>query len=133
MWRRHPTELRADMQRVYGVDMDEVARGSVSLEQASALAACLPHGSLCLAREDEVAGWSREQMLLLDGIIGILHSDALRSLLRLSCFLGKLIHIHSAYLLILQIPQNLIYMHERTLVPSSRVSFWSSLRWLLIY
>ena len=72
-----------------------------------------------------------EQMLLLDGIIGILHSDALRSLQRLSCFLGKLIHIHSAYLLILQIPQNLIYMHERTLVPSSCVSFWSSLRWLL--
>lgn len=65
MWRRHPTELRADMQRVYGVDMDDVARGSVSLEQASALAACLPNGSLCLAREDEAAGWSREQMLLL--------------------------------------------------------------------
>ena len=65
MWRRHPTELRADMQRVYGVDIDAVARGDVSFAQAAALAACLPPGSLCLAREDERYGWSRQDMLLL--------------------------------------------------------------------
>ena len=62
-----------------------------------------------------------EQMLLLDGVICILYSDALRRLQRFHRFLGKLIGVHSAYLLILQIPQNFIYIHDRQSVPSSCV------------
>ena len=65
MWRRHPAELRADLQREYGVCWDDVLSGRVSTGHASALAACLPPGSLCLAREDERLGWTREQWLLL--------------------------------------------------------------------
>ena len=66
-------------------------------------------------------GQCGKQMLLLDGVICILYSDALRRLQRLHRFLGKLIGVHSAYLLILQIPQNFIYIHDRQSVPSSCV------------
>lgn len=65
MWRRHPSELRADLQREYGVCWDDVLSGRVAAGHAAALAACLPPGSLCLAREDERLGWTREQWLLL--------------------------------------------------------------------
>lgn len=53
------------MQRIYGMDMDRVLDGTVSVRQAAACAACLPLGSLCLAAEDEVAGWTREELLQL--------------------------------------------------------------------
>lgn len=65
MLRRHPSELRADLQREYGVCWDDVPAGRVTTGHAAALAACLPPGSLCLAREDERLGWTREQWLLL--------------------------------------------------------------------
>lgn len=65
MWAAHGSELRADMQRVYGVDLDDVSRGSLSIKQAAALAACLPKGSLCLTAEDAGLAWSDEQLLLL--------------------------------------------------------------------
>lgn len=65
MWACHESELRADMQRVYGVDLDDVASGAVSVRQAAALCACLPAGSLCLAAEDARLSWSKEQLLLL--------------------------------------------------------------------
>ena len=55
---------------MYGVDWDRVLDGTVSLAQASALAACLPAGSLCLGAEEPAAGWTREETLLL----GILNS-----------------------------------------------------------
>ncbi|WP_117204898.1 hypothetical protein [Paratractidigestivibacter faecalis] len=53
------------MQRTYGMDMDRVLDGTVSVPQAAACAACLPLGSLCLAAEDEEAGWTREEILTL--------------------------------------------------------------------
>lgn len=53
------------MQRTYGMDMDRVLDGTVSVRQAAACAACLPLGSLCLAAEDEVAGWTRGELLQL--------------------------------------------------------------------
>lgn len=65
MWRRHPGELRADLQRHYGVSWDSVLSGAVSCEHAAALVACLPPGSRCLAREDEVLGWTTGELLLL--------------------------------------------------------------------
>lgn len=71
MWRSHPSELRADLQRVYGVSWDSVLSGAVSCEHAAALAANLPPGSLCLAREDERAGWTRGELLLLALVNGL--------------------------------------------------------------
>lgn len=53
------------MQRTYGVDMDRVLDGTVSVRQAAALAACLQPGSLCLGGPDEAAGWTRGELLSL--------------------------------------------------------------------
>lgn len=65
MWACHESELRADMQRVYGINLDHVKSGAVSVRQAAALCACLPAGSLCLAAEDARLAWSKEQLLVL--------------------------------------------------------------------
>ena len=65
MWRLHPGELRADLQRYYGVSWDSVLSGAVSCEHAAALAANLPLGSRCLACEDERLGWTVQELLLL--------------------------------------------------------------------
>lgn len=48
--------------------------GAVSVEQAAALAACLPAGSLCLGAEEPAAGWSREETLLL-GVLNSLRAE----------------------------------------------------------
>lgn len=48
--------------------------GAVSVEQAAALSACLPAGSLCLGAEEPAAGWSREDTLLL-GILNSLRAE----------------------------------------------------------
>lgn len=64
MRRDHPNELRADLQRVYGVCLDDVGRG-VSVRHAAALAACLPEGSLVLAKEDPRRGFTDAEWLLL--------------------------------------------------------------------
>lgn len=65
MWRAHPGELRADLQRYYGVSWDSVLSGAVSCEHAAALAANLPLGSRSLACEDERLGWTIQELLLL--------------------------------------------------------------------
>ncbi len=64
-WRNHPTELRADLQRYYGVNWDTVLAGSVSFLHAAALAVCLPLGSRLLACEDPCAEWTNAEILLL--------------------------------------------------------------------
>lgn len=64
-WRRHPSELRADLQEVYGIDWDRVLSGEVSLTQAAACAACLRPGSRVLEADDAEMGWSRTEMLML--------------------------------------------------------------------
>ena len=51
-------------------------------------------------------GKGGQQMLLLYRVVGIFHRDALCSLQSLTGFLCHLFDVHSAYLLILQIPQN---------------------------
>lgn len=65
MRRRHPSELRADLQRYYGVCWDDVEAGRVSPAHAAALAANLQPGCRCLAAEDERLGWTNGEMLLL--------------------------------------------------------------------
>lgn len=65
MQRAHPSELRADLQRYYGVSWDSVLSGAVSCEHAAALAANLPPGARCLACEDERLGWTTQELLLL--------------------------------------------------------------------
>ena len=64
MLSQHPTELRADLQRYYGVCLDDVGRG-VSVEHAAALAACLPPGSATMAAIDPRAAWTDVEWLLL--------------------------------------------------------------------
>ena len=44
-------------------------------------------------------GKGRQQVLLLDGLVGIFHGKALRVLQGLDGFLGKLVHVHIADLL----------------------------------
>ena len=44
---------------------DDVLHRRVTTGHAAALAANLPAGSCCLACEDERAGWTREELLLL--------------------------------------------------------------------
>lgn len=68
------------MQRTYGVDMDRVLDGTVSVHHAAALASCLRPGSLCLGGPDDPAGWSREETLLLgalNALRGIAGADAI--------------------------------------------------------
>ena len=72
MRREHPSELRADLQRVYGVCMDDVGRG-VSVRHAAALAACLPEGSLVLAKDDPRRRFTDAEWLLL-GILNAVRS-----------------------------------------------------------
>lgn len=65
----YPNELRADLQRFYGVNLDEMGHG-VSVAHVAALAACLPHGSLVLERIDPRTKYTETDWLLL----GILNS-----------------------------------------------------------
>lgn len=50
---RYPTELRADLQRFYGLDVETCESAGL----LAACAACLPHGSFTLARINPAAGW----------------------------------------------------------------------------
>lgn len=73
MRRRYPNELRADMQRIYGVNLDDMGRG-VSVRHVAALAACLPCGSLTLERIDPRTKYTETDWLLL-GILNSLRSE----------------------------------------------------------
>ena len=56
------------------MDWDRVLDGTVSVEQAAALAACLPAGSLCLGTVEPEAGWTRGETLLL-GVLNSLRAE----------------------------------------------------------
>lgn len=61
--------MRADLQRYYGINLDEVG-GSISVSHAAALSWCLPHGSLVLERINPKTKYTETEWLLL----GILNS-----------------------------------------------------------
>ena len=60
---RHPRELRADMQRLYGINIDDIG-ASCPLLHAADLAAMLPRDSLCVQAEDESAQWGEAMYAL---------------------------------------------------------------------
>ena len=63
MLTRYPTELRADMQRYYGIDIGRLGDG-LSAWHVSACAAHLPPGSATLAAADPMLKWDFTQHLL---------------------------------------------------------------------
>ena len=57
MRRDHPTELRADLQRYYGLNVDAMGR-DFTANHAAACAACLPMGSATLAAYEPALRWT---------------------------------------------------------------------------
>lgn len=63
-WRTYPNELRADLQRYYGIDIDHAMKGEHSAEHIAALVSCLPSdAALCIAVKPDAA-WTREAVIL---------------------------------------------------------------------
>lgn len=60
---RCPDALRADMQRVYGLDADDIGAG-IRVMRAADLAASLPPDALVWHRLDPRAGWDERTALL---------------------------------------------------------------------
>lgn len=61
--RRYPDELRADMQEVYGLNLDDLGTG-YTLKHAGALAAQLPATSRVQCRIDPANAWGWTEQLL---------------------------------------------------------------------
>lgn len=74
MLRDYPNELRADLQRYYGINLDDVYGGSVSLRHAAAISVCLPNGSRTLAKIDPKSQFGYTEWLLL-GILNSLREE----------------------------------------------------------
>lgn len=68
--RNHPAELRADLQRHYGIDLDHAMAGEHSAGHVAALVACLPSDSAIFRAENPDAAWTLEHVLL-----AALHND----------------------------------------------------------
>lgn len=61
--REHPTALRADLQRYYFMNLDELG-SKFTIWQASACAVCLPPGSKLMGEIDERLSWSITDILI---------------------------------------------------------------------
>lgn len=61
--RDHPTEVRADLQRYYGISLDDIG-DRVSVFQAASCLACVPLGSNLAAAINPEATWGSEAHLL---------------------------------------------------------------------
>lgn len=59
----HPVELRADLQRYFGLDLSRMGQ-DFTVWHAAACAACLPLGSATLARIDRRLQWTAGEVLL---------------------------------------------------------------------
>ena len=70
MVRKHPTELRADLQRYYGVDLDRAQAGEHTAGHVAALAVCMPSDSAVMRAENQDAVWTLDSVLL-----AVLHND----------------------------------------------------------
>lgn len=57
-------ELRADLQRYYGIDLDHAMAGEHSAGHVAALAANLPLDARVYAAQDADATWTRQEILL---------------------------------------------------------------------
>lgn len=63
LWRRYPTQLRADLQRYFGLNVERMGR-DFSCWQAAACAVSLPLGSSTHAAIDPRASYTREELFL---------------------------------------------------------------------
>ena len=59
-------ELRADLQRVYGIDLDHAMAGEHTAAHVAALAANLPPDSCVYSAEDDDRRWTRADVILAD-------------------------------------------------------------------
>ena len=57
MLRDHPVQIRADLQRYYGLNIDHMG-ATYSASHAAACAACLPMGSATLAAYEPALAWT---------------------------------------------------------------------------
>ena len=64
LWATRPDELRADLQQVYGIDIDGAMGGLHTAEHVAALAVQLPHDSRVARSENPDAAWRLEHVLL---------------------------------------------------------------------
>lgn len=63
-WHMYPNELRADLQRFYGIDIDHAMQGEHSAEHIAALVSCLPHDASLRVAVNPDAAWTRENIIL---------------------------------------------------------------------
>lgn len=73
---RHPDELRADLQRHYGIDLDQAMAGGHSAAHVGALLANLPRDAALFQAVDDDAMWTLEAILLAEvrnGIQGLMY------------------------------------------------------------
>lgn len=62
---KHPSELRADLQRYYSIDLDQARAGAHTAAHVAALAACLPTGgAVHRAIKGQDAEWTLEAVML---------------------------------------------------------------------
>ena len=64
--RLHDDELRADLQRVYGIDLDHAMAGMHTAGHVASLVTCLPSDSMLAQAVDPDAEWTLEACLLAD-------------------------------------------------------------------
>lgn len=64
--RTYPDELRADLQRIYGIDLDRAMSGEHTPNHIAALVKCLPRDSLIARAVNPDNEWSMESTLLAD-------------------------------------------------------------------
>lgn len=60
----YPDALRADLQRVYGIDLDHAMAGEHTAGHVASLVACMPPGSAMAIAQNEDAVWSLEAKVL---------------------------------------------------------------------
>lgn len=65
VYRDYEPELRADLQRFFGVNLDHVIQGEVSVHHCACLASNLPLGSATLAKIDRRLSFTNADWLLL--------------------------------------------------------------------
>ena len=68
--RKHPDQLRADLQKTYSIDLDHAMTGEHTAAHIGALVSCLPSDSSMFRAESDDAAWTLETTLL-----AILHND----------------------------------------------------------
>lgn len=59
----HPAQLRADLQRYYGLNIERMGE-EFSVWHAAECASCLPLGSSLLAKIDPKLGWTNKEYML---------------------------------------------------------------------